>query len=634
VRDPNRTPNPPPPAPYLDEPDTISSLIAHANFPAVIRLSQQQQLTPTDRFWTACAHIWLGHPLPAIEHLTRSRLEGFETAAALLGLIYQIHQESKSAQNTLETIQDRDLDTTGQMLHHQLQAVLAHQDNDHEKASESILLAQAHALEPQHRIFRPRLAKLALLIAAKTPGNDQHWMLEVLDHLDPIYPQITNTSPEQHDQLDAILEHTNLEHLNYMLQAHILLIRAHHRHCQSRHEDSIKDLERVVALTVGHQQTELQFHAQLGFARIFMHPSYPTNRTREHLEQAQHLAHNNDGRQAQVQLATARWHTYNNHQDVFDTLQAAQTAALNLQHHQDNAINYLHLCEAMLQYDQPEKANRALEASRRILGRMDQANIELELEHLPLTRSKLLSTRPRHTDPTDTGDVLLKTLGTAQIQYNARHVKLNIGLSRTLAILTYLLEHPNADLSEIQLAVFEGTNSQFRSYLHQSRYELQRHIPGLSLPYDRDSRTYSIETNNLRLRWDAQELLRTLRELNHGDLLEKLEAYKGPFLNTLDTPWTEEVRNNIEAQLTRQGIIVLERLQVQGQHEACLHLAERLLKINPFLPEVINIQIRATHEQYGQEAGKRLQAEITRQLKAQFGGIPEEFKSLLQVAKS
>jgi hypothetical protein len=634
VRDPNRIPNPPPPTAYVEEPVDISRLIGHSNFPRVVQYPRQHPPTPTDRFWIACAHLRLGHPLPAIEYLTRSRLEGFETAAAMLGLVYQAHQETRATTNTLETVQVEHLDTTGQMLHWQLQAALAHQENDHETASEAILRAQVHALEPQHRIFRSRLAKLALLIAAKTPGTDQHWMLEVLDHLDPIQPQITNTSPEQHDQLDAILEQTNLEHLNYMLQAHILLIRAHHRHCQSRHEEGIKDLERVVALSVGHRQTELQFHAQLGFAHVFMHPNYPTNRTREHLEQAQHLARHNDGLQAQLQLATARWHTHTHHQDVFDTLQTAQTAALNLQHRHDNAINYLHLCEAMLQYDQPEKANRALEAARRIFGRMDQANIELELEHLPLTHSTLLSARPRQIDPTDTGEVLLKTLGTAQIQYNARHVKLNIGLSRTLAILTYLLEHPNADLNEIQLAVFEGTNSQFRSYLHQSRYELQRHIPGLSLPYDRDSRTYSIQTNNLHLRWDAQELLRALHKLNHGDLLEKIEAYKGPFLNTLDTPWTEEVRNNIEAQLTRQGIIVLEQLHAQGKHDLCLQLSERLLKINPFLQEVLDIQIRATSACYGQEAGKRLQAEITRQLKAQFGGIPEEFKSLLQVAKS
>jgi hypothetical protein len=621
VRDPNRTPNPPPPTAYIEETVDIPSLIGHSNFPRVIWYARQHPPTPTDHFWTACAHLHLGHPLPAIEHLTRSRLEGFETAAAMLGLVYQAHQETRAANNTLETMQHEQLDTTGQMLYWQLQAAIMHQQGDHETAGEALLWAQVHALEPQHRIFRPRLAKLALLIAAKTPGTDQHWMLEVLNHLDPIQPQISSTSPEQHDQLDAILEHTKLEHLNYMLQAHIFLIRARHRHCRSRHEDSIKDLEGVVALSVGHRQTELQFHAQLGFAHVFMHPNYPTNRTREHLEQAQNLARKNDGLQAKVQLALARWHTYNHHQDVFDTLQAAQTAALNLQHRHDNAINYLHLCEAMLQYDQPEKADRALDAARRSLGRMDQANIELELEHLPFTRSKLLSTRTRNIEPNNTGEVLLKTLGTAQIQHNSRHVKLNIGLSRTLAILTYLLEHPNADLREIQLAVFEGTNSQFRSYLHQSRYELQRHIPGLSLPYDRDSRTYSIETNNLRLRWDAQELLRTPYELNHGDLLTKLEDYKGPFLDALDTPWTEEVRNKIEAQLTRQGIVVLKALHAQGQHDLCLQLAERLLKINPFLPEVIDT--------YGEEACNRLQADIIRQLKVHFGGIPEDFQAML-----
>jgi hypothetical protein len=634
VRDPNRTPNPPPPTAYVEEPVDIPSLIGHSNFPRVIRYARQHPPTPTNRFWIACAHLRLGHPLPAIEHLTRSRLEGFETAAAMLGLVYQAHQETRATTNTLETVRVEQLDTTGQMLHWQLQAALAHQRNNHETASEAILRAQVHALEPQHRIFRPRLAKLALLIAAKIPGTDQHWMLEVLDHLDPIQPQITNTSPEQHDQLDAILEHTKLEHLNYILQAHILLIRAHHHHCRSRHEEGIKDLERVVALSVGHRQTELQFHAQLGFAHVFMHPNYPTNRTREHLEQAQNLARNNDGLRAKVQLALARWHTYTHHQDVFDTLQAAQTAALNLQHRHDNAINSLHLCEAMLQYDQPEKADRALDAARRSLGRMDQANVELELEHLPFTRSKLLFARTNDIEPNNTGEVLLKTLGTAQIQYNARHVKLNIGLSRTLAILTYLLEHPKANLNEIQQAVFEGTNSQFRSYLHQSRYELQRHIPGLSLPYDRDSRTYSIETNNLHLRWDAQELLRTLRELNHGDLIAKLEDYKGPFLDALDTPWTEEVRNKVETHLTRQGIVVLNELHAQGQHDLCLQLAERLLEINPFLPEVIDIQIQATTKRYGEEARKRLQTEIIQHLKVQFGGIPEEFKSLIQVAKS
>jgi hypothetical protein len=103
----------------LDEPDTISSLTARADFPAVIRQAKGQPLTPTDHFWTACAHVQLGHPLPAIEHLTRSRLEGYETAAAMLGLVYQAHQETRAANNTLETIQAEHLDTTGQMLHWQ-----------------------------------------------------------------------------------------------------------------------------------------------------------------------------------------------------------------------------------------------------------------------------------------------------------------------------------------------------------------------------------------------------------------------------------------------------------------------------------------------------------------------------------
>jgi hypothetical protein len=80
----------------------------------------------------------------------------------------------------------------------------------------------------------------------------------------------------------------------------------------------------------------------------------------------------------------------------------------------------------------------------------------------------------------------------------------------------------------------------------------------------------------------------------------------------------------------RQGIVVLKALHAQGQHDLCLQLAERLLKINPFLPEVIDTQIQATSEHYGEEASKLLQSEIIQQLKVQFGGIPEDFQAMLR----
>ena len=618
--------------PATTQPDSglqeLLSWIAESHFPWVIKTAQEHPLGPKSRFWVACAHDRLRHPLPAVELLTQARLEGYETATAMLGLIYHAHQETASAQTTLEAIDESKLDSTGQLLKAQLQAALAHQNGDHERASQAILQAQPHALEPQHRIFRPRLAKLALLIAANSPGPDQHWMLEHLGHLDPIDPQITSTTPEQHDQLAAIFE-AKLEPFNYMLQAHIHLIRAHYHHTQGHTDQGFRDLERILALIIGRQQTELQLHAQLGFAHLSMSEA-KTIQVQEHLERAKSLAANNVGLQTHLKLALARWHTKDRHDDVLQTLRSTQTNVLALQRTHDNAINYLHMCELMLQHDQAENAQRALEAGRRILGRMDQANTVLELEHLPLTRAKLLSTHLREINPNETGEVLLKTLGTAQIQHNTRHVKLNIGLSRTLAILTYLLEHPNADLNEIQYAVFDGQNTQFRSYLHQSRYELQRKIPGLNLSYDRGSRTYNVETN-LRLRWDAQELLDSLRELNHSELLNQLEAYKGPFLNALDTPWTEEMRNEIEAQLTQQGTKVLEQLYAQNHHELCLQLATRLLKINPFIPEVIAIQIQATVQLHGEIAGKQLQTEIARSLKAQFSGIPKDFSFIQHI---
>ncbi|PJI52142.1 hypothetical protein CTI14_47395, partial [Methylobacterium radiotolerans] len=121
----------------------------------------------------------------------------------------------------------------------------------------------------------------------------------------------------------------------------------------------------------------------------------------------------------------------------------------------------------------------------------------------PATRTYTLHLE-EHLSLTWDVDVLL---GAARILVNGQTLGLN--MARTPELLTYFLTHRKFTLPQLQVALFaDHPHKRSKSYIHQVRAELQRLVPGLTIPFDPATRTYTLHLEeHLSLTWDVDVLL-------------------------------------------------------------------------------------------------------------------------------
>ena len=296
----------------------------------------------------------------------------------------------------------------------------------------------------------------------------------------------------------------------------------------------------------------------------------------------------------------------------------------------------LHLAEAHLTFLQAREAAEALEDAHLARAALRGSPvIALELRAVP----RVLTFMQEESHPQE---LLLdwqafqehrplvlriQTFGSVRLTVDGQPVRPNASLDKCTELLVYLLLHPNRSLEQILAAIFpEKYAVNARIYFHLMRSELARIVDGLTLPYDRETRTYRVEAGGMTVRLDLQELKHSLYGARLEELRAALEQYTGAFLPESDTDWVVEERTNVEWLIVRTGLEILEEYYRQGDDALCMDLAERLLQVEPLNEGINTLLIRATERLKGAVTARHTLERVRKRFRDDVGELPAAFQ--------
>jgi DNA-binding SARP family transcriptional activator len=232
---------------------------------------------------------------------------------------------------------------------------------------------------------------------------------------------------------------------------------------------------------------------------------------------------------------------------------------------------------------------------------------------------------------TDAAPLLLAvgTLGPPALVLDGTHVRPNASLAKSVELLAYLSLKGGAGLEHILTDVFpERCPQAARVYFHVIRAELARIAPGLSVPFDRARRQYSVATEGLQIRVDLLELQRALHSGGIDGMNRALDLYVGTLLPDSDSEWVREERSNVEWSVVRIGLELIEEAFEQGEDQVCLDLASRLLEIEPFNEAIHLLLIRATARLSGSVAARQAINRSRTYFQTNLGEVPLSIQQL------
>jgi two-component SAPR family response regulator len=221
----------------------------------------------------------------------------------------------------------------------------------------------------------------------------------------------------------------------------------------------------------------------------------------------------------------------------------------------------------------------------------------------------------------------LRTLGGAGLMADREKVRLNAGMAVTVEILAFLMLHPDRTLEQVlgNVAFPDGSPERSKSYFHLVRNEIKSALPGVSVPYNSASRTYSVEFGGMTTLADFWEFERVLRPGDEAGLVRALDVYAGPFLPYSDSDWVLEHRERLEWGIVNTALRVLESLSAAGQFERCASLAERVLGIIPTDIAISLCLLRATRAAHGILAGRSMLERVQHRFLTELGEVPSAF---------
>ena len=378
------------------------------------------------------------------------------------------------------------------------------------------------------------------------------------------------------------------------------------------------------------EETETECYAELGRCAVLCELGDLRQAARA-LASASAL-HTPERVRALVELRRGQLLTRSGDPAATDLLRATMKRFGELQLHREQGWAALHLAEAHLTFLQPEAASTALEDAHLARAALRASPvIALELRAVPQVLSLLQDDgQPQallldwQTFQEHRPVVLrIQSFGSVRLTVDGQAVRPNASLDKCTELLVYLLLHPGRTLDQILAAIFPDKYAvNARIYFHLMRSELARIVDGLSLPYDRETRTYRVEAGGMRVRLDLQELKRSLYGARLQELRAALETYTGAFLPESDTDWVVEERTNVEWLIVRTGLEILEEYYQQGDDALCMELAERLLQVEPLNEGINTLLIRATERLKGAVTARHTLERVRKRFRDEVGDLP------------
>lgn len=154
-------------------------------------------------------------------------------------------------------------------------------------------------------------------------------------------------------------------------------------------------------------------------------------------------------------------------------------------------------------------------------------------------------------------------------------------------------------------------------YFHQVRYELDKKIPGLSVPYNASSKTYSIDCA-LEITWDVLEFEAVLAEQTPTSVTRAFNLY-GPFMPQAEGEWLETERSLLNAHAFKLGLEWCKTWFERQQYGRCIQLATQLLEIDPLDESLNEYLVRATKALEGRVAARQTLKRVHQRFESELG---------------
>jgi tetratricopeptide (TPR) repeat protein len=436
-----------------------------------------------------------------------------------------------------------------------------------------------------------------------------------------------------------------LLHLLPMARPVMRYVRGLYERARGDHELALEVFTDSIALAREVDEIETELYAHMEATAILTHLGQ-YNEARTHLARSRAIA-TFDKTEALVNWRAGTLLARQEKPNAIAMLEQALQTFERLKLERECGWVRLHLAEAHARVGQVYEIEHWLNAatdSRYALG--DASGLYIELRSLPKVLEVL------HAQPANAyAHVLLedlrkargsvpvslemRTLGGAGLMADREKVRLNAGMQVTVEILAYLLLHPDRTLEQVlgNVAFPDASPERSKSYFHLVRNEIKSALPGVSIPYNNASRTYSVEFGGMTTKIDFLELECATKSADETSLLRALEMYTGPFLPYSDSEWVQVERERLEWAIINTALRVLETHTAAARFERCVQIAERVLEIAPTDIAISLCLLRATLAAHGDLAARQLLDRLQHRFMAELGEVPPAFgeETLLQV---
>ena len=671
--------------------NTVLNALLNNDFnTAVAAFDRLETPTPLDDLLVGLACLSLNRPLVALEHLLAAQGQGLEDAAPLIAATYRQRGQHEQAQRMLGQIQIEQLTAFGQALRLREIGLLQLRNGQARAASHDLAEAFTISLrDPFSKRFRTLFAKS--LCDAHLALGDDNKVLETIDYaLERATPSgsarlyldkaisLTHTGRfSEADDEFTLLESSQLG--NPSMRALITYYKAHLERVRGLNVAAAEGFTQAAIQAREDGQAEVEAFAEIGLTRIAtMLDDEPL--ARAHLNRARARA---EGLQLHAELGLAQGALLARLGDAnaIAVLEAALEGFERLELERDVGLTHLHLAEAHLRLGDSRMGDSRLSFSGlrdaelvdSRLGDSTRARAHLvravdarhalgpgalfacELRALPAVFDLLImspndSIYEVHRDRLDSrssaylqvlledwrtlegyapSQVTLTTLGGPDLRLDGVRPRMESGLARTVTMLAYLADQGPSSVDDLIGAVFaEETHATSRQYIQNIRSSLKRTLPTLSVPFDEQTRRYSIKPIGVRFAWDVALLREALETGTASGLQRALALYTGAFLPRADSNWAFDIRHELQHGIGRLGLGVLQDTRAQGKLEVCINLAERLLEINPVDVPIVLLLVEVLTEARGTaQARQRLGAAKDRFMH-EYGDVPEDVLAL------
>jgi DNA-binding SARP family transcriptional activator len=317
-------------------------------------------------------------------------------------------------------------------------------------------------------------------------------------------------------------------------------------------------------------------------------------------------------------------------------LEDAALAFKSLGAEREAAWTGLHIAEACLRLNLPDKAEVAIRQSLTFRHALGSAVLNIELRTLPVLLEHLCN-RPDHVghvlyedwkSRNHTQPLRLEVRLFADAGVFVDGVPVKLRYKRSLEVLAHLILQPSGSMKALLTDLFvDEPPTTARSYVHQVRYDLEKSAAGLRIEFDRVSRKYALESDSPKFTADVLEFQEALTERNEAGLLRALELHRGPFLGFSENDWIREQRERLIWSAIRVGLELIETWHAQNDHAKCFAMTGRLLELDPFNQVLAGCLVRAAKNLHS-EAAKLSVSRLRQQFATEFSEVPPVFDQL------